>query len=140
MRHELAREAEACANIFRLEHGELAEDFFLTFACAQIFQHGLHGDTHAADRGLAVADGGVDGDAVLWHERNIARGGRFRNGRYAYGIASESSIGFILARPNSLPASAGRAPNAQQRRPSALILAQHFTHDLRDHSGKLMLR
>lgn len=79
MRHELAREAEAGAYVFRLKHGELPEDFLLTFASAQIFQHRLNRDAHAAARELAVTNGGVDGDEVLQHELNIARSGGFRN-------------------------------------------------------------
>jgi hypothetical protein len=75
VRHQPACEIEAGGNVFGLEHGILAEYFLVTLSRAKKFKHSLHRDAHPADRGPAVADGGVDGDSVLdgtYHNINIA--------------------------------------------------------------------
>jgi hypothetical protein len=62
--HEFAREAKAGCYIFWLKHRELQENFFLAFARAKIFEHGLNRNPETSDGLLPVAEGKIYGDAI----------------------------------------------------------------------------
>src|SRR5262245_43751178 len=74
--HQAAGEGEAGLDVLRLKHGVLAQDLLGRLARAQVVENGLDRHAEAPDDGLAVADVGVDGDAVdvAGHVGSIARG------------------------------------------------------------------
>jgi hypothetical protein len=55
---------KCCQDVFTFEVSIVFQHLFGGHATREKFQHGFHGITQAADAGLAVADAGVEGDAI----------------------------------------------------------------------------
>jgi hypothetical protein len=61
----LLYEGEAGIDVSRFEGRVLVEDLLSTLADAQEFKDGLDRDPHSPDRGLAIANGGIDRDPAV---------------------------------------------------------------------------